>query len=145
MLETRLETALVALLKKAPGLADGSSYPGHSDDQKHDSTHIIVTASGLGGSTAYAGYPDVAVQCRVQTQSDDDGMRVHARLVTALREILGHNSTTGPGPATLAALNATPGLGCSCYTVEAPTAEARDAPKRQHGLATPYRFWIHRR
>jgi hypothetical protein len=89
------------------------------------------------------GYPEVAVQARVQTQSDDDGMRVHARLVTTFREILGHNSTTGPGPAALAAFNATPGLGCSCYTIKAPTTEARDAQKRQHGLATPWRFWIH--
>jgi hypothetical protein len=143
MLETRLETTLDTLLKKPPGLAGVTIYPGHSDDQKHDSTHIVVIASGYGGSTAYAGYPEVAVQARVQTQSDDDDMRVHARLVTALREILGHDSTTGPGPAALVALNATPGLGCSCYTVEAPTAEARDAPKRQHDLATPYRFWIH--
>jgi hypothetical protein len=78
-------------------------------------------------------------------QLEDGGFALDVDAIIRLREILGHNSTTGPGPAALAALNATPGLGCSCYTVEAPTTEARDAQKRQHGLASPWRFWIHRR
>ncbi|MDR1284525.1 MAG: hypothetical protein LBK99_27495 [Opitutaceae bacterium] len=151
MIETLLETALVAYLKTSPALADVPIYRGHTG-QKMDTgeTSITVTVTGLTGPLAYAGYPEASVQILVRTKNSDGaphpaGDEKQARYVTAVRGHLGVNSTSGPGPAALAVINTQPGLGCTSYCTDGPTAEARDEEKRIHGLATPWRFWIHRR
>lgn len=148
MLEQKLETALVALLKTSAALAGVPIHPGHSGQKMDGETCIIATATGLGGGASYAGYPEIAVQILVRTRNSDGspaptGDARQAQYVAAVRALLGVNSTSGPGPDALAFINDHPEIGCSCYCTDSPSAEARDEEKRVHGLAAHYRFWVH--
>lgn len=152
-LENLVERGLVAYFTPflSAGLEPGDAPPlegaelreGHADEkQPNDKPVVVITCTNLGGELAYAGNYEAEVQIRIETSIDEQGGQVHGGLCNAILALLAPEHTE----AVLSALRSIPGLGVSCFELDyqARTREARDAGRRRHGKALPYRFLVHR-